>query len=49
MRGDAAGQLRREDAWRRLAQLAVGRADDPVKLALRPEGADPEKLDLSAL
>ena len=49
MRGDAAGQLRREDALRRLAQLAFGRANDPVKLALRPEEADPEKLDLSAL
>ena len=49
MRGDAAGQLRREDALRRLAQLAFGRANDPVRLALRPEAADPEAMDLSAL
>ena len=49
MRGDAAAQLRREDALRRLAQLAFGRANDPVRLALDPKGADPEALDLSAL
>ena len=42
MRGDVASQLRREDALRRLA-------NDPVKLALRPKEADPERLDLSAL
>ena len=49
MRGDAAGQIRREDALRRLAQLAFGQANDAVRLALRPETADPETLDLSAL
>ena len=49
MRGDAAGQIRREDVLRRLAQLAFGQANDAVRLALRPETADPETLDLSAL
>ena len=49
MRSDAAGQLRRDDAVRRLAQLAFGRANDAVKLALRAEGTDPDQLDLSAV
>lgn len=49
MREDAAGQIRREDAVRRLAQLAFGRANDAVLLALRPEQAEVEALDLSAV
>ena len=49
MRSDAAGQLRRDDAVRRLAQLAFGRANDAVKLALHAEGTDPDQLDLSAV
>ena len=49
MRTDAAGQLRREDVLRRLAQLAFGRANDAVRLALRPGEVDPEELDLSAV
>lgn len=49
MRTDAAGQLRREDALRRLAQLAFGRANDAARLALRPGEVDPEGLDLSAV
>ena len=49
MRSDAAGQLRRDDAVRRLAQLAFGRANDAVKLALRAGGTDPDQLDLSAV
>ena len=35
MREAAVGQLRREDALRRLAQLAFGQANDGVELALR--------------
>ena len=49
MRGSAAAQLRREDALRRLAELAFGRANDAVRLALRPEEAAPETMDLSAV
>ena len=49
MRSDAAGQLRRDDAVRRLAQLAFGRANDAVKLALHAGGTDPDQLDLSAV
>lgn len=49
MRFSAANQIRREDVVRRLAQLAFGRANDAVKLALHPETADPDMLDLSAL
>ncbi len=49
MRTDAAGQLRREDALRRLAQMAFGRANDAVRLALHPGEVDPEGLDLSAV
>lgn len=47
MRG--AGELRREDALRRLAQLAFGRANDAARLALNPRGVDPGALDLSAV
>ena len=49
MRDAAAGELRREDALRRLAQLAFGRANDAVRLALNPKGLDPGYLDLSAV
>ena len=49
MRGAAAGELRREDALRRLAQLAFGRANDAVRLALNPREVDPGELDLSAV
>lgn len=49
MRNSAAGQLRREDALRRLAQIAFGQAGDVVRLALRPETADPEGMDLSLI
>lgn len=49
MRGAAAGELRREDALRRLAQLAFGRANDAARLALAPREVDPGGLDLSAV
>ena len=49
MREAAAGELRREDALRRLAQLAFGRANDAVRLALAPKETDPGALDLSAV
>ena len=49
MRETAAGQIRREDVLRRLAQLAFGRANDAARLALQAGQADPEKLDLSAV
>ena len=49
MRETAAGQLRREDVVRRLAQLAFGRANDAALLALHPREADPAALDLSAV
>lgn len=49
MRGAAAGELRREDALRRLAQLAFGRANDAARLALSPREVDPGSLDLSAV
>lgn len=49
MRSAAAGELRREDALRRLAQLAFGRANDAARLALSPKEVDPEALDLSAV
>jgi len=49
MRSAAAAELRREDAVRRLARLAFGRADDAFRLALHPKEADPSKLDLSAV
>lgn len=49
MRAGAASQIRKEDVIRRLAQLAFGRVNDAVKLALRPAEAEPEKLELSAV
>ena len=49
MRRAAAGELRREDALRRLAQLAFGRANDAARLALAPKEVDPGSLDLSAV
>ena len=45
----AAAELRREDALRRLAQLAFGRANDAARLALNPREVDPGALDLSAV
>lgn len=50
MREAAAGQIRREDVLRRLAQLAFGRVNDAVRLALG--GGDistVDQLDLSAV
>ena len=49
MRSNAAGQIRREDVIRRLAQLAFGRVNDAVKLALHPSEADAEQLELAAV
>lgn len=49
MRADAAAQIRREDVLRRLAQLAFGRANDAVRLALGQRDTDLEALDLSAV
>ena len=49
MRNNAAGQIRREDVIRKLAQLAFGSAADAVRLALKPERSDLEALDLSAV
>ena len=49
MRADTAAQVRREDVLRRLAQLAFGRANDAVRLALGRDGIDPEQMDLSAV
>ena len=49
MRGNAAGQIRREDVIRKLAQLSFGSAADAVRLALKPEQSDPGALDLSAV
>ena len=49
MRTDAVAQVRREDVLRRLAQLAFGRANDAVRLALGQGGTDLETLDLSAI
>ena len=49
MREAAAGQLRREDVLRRLAQLAFGQANDGVKLAMQGQSALAEGLDLSAV
>ena len=43
------GQICRQDAVRRLAQLAFGRVNDAVRLALGAGGADAETLDLSAV
>lgn len=44
-----AAQIHREDVLARLAQLAFGRANDAVKLALHSGEAEPEQLDLSAV
>jgi len=49
MRGASAAELKREDVIRRLAQLAFGRANDAVRLALNPREADPSELELSAV
>ena len=49
MREAAVGQLRREDVLRRLAQLAFGRANDVVRLALLGREAGMEHMDLSAV
>lgn len=49
MREAAAGQVRREDAIRRLAQLAFGRVNDAARLALHSGEADLEALDLFAV
>ncbi len=49
MRKAAAGQVRREDAVRRLAQLAFGRVNDAARLALHSAEADLATLDLSAV
>ncbi len=47
-RADLSGQIRREDAVRRLCELAYGRANDAVRLAL-DRSCDPAKLDLAAV
>lgn len=49
MRAAAAGQLWWDDAIRRLAQLAFGRANDAVEPTLHAGEADTEGLDLSAV
>ena len=49
MRSNTAGQIRREDVIRRLAQLAFGRVNDAVKLALHLSEADAEQLELAAV
>ena len=49
MRNNAAGQIRREDVIRKLAQLAFGSAEDAVRLALRPDAFDLKSADLSAV
>ena len=49
MRNNAAGQIRREDVIRKLAQLAFGSAEDAVRLALRPDTCDLKSADLSAV
>lgn len=49
MRESSAGQIRREDAVRRLAQLAFGRVNDAARLALHSADADIAALDLSAV
>lgn len=49
MREAAAGQLRREDVLRRLAELAFGRANDAARLALRSGETDLKGLELSAV
>jgi len=51
MRDDSRNQILREDAVRRLAELAFGRANDAAALALSAPGQHPpvDKLDLSAV
>lgn len=49
LRCGLAGQVRREDVIRRLAQLAFGGANDAMKLALGPGEVDTEQMDLSAV
>ena len=49
MRESVAGQIRREDAVRRLAQLAFGRANDAARLAFQPGETELAKLGLSAV
>ena len=49
MREAAAGQVCREDAVRRLAQLAFGRVNDAAALAFQRGEADLGTLDLSAV
>ena len=50
MRAAGAAQILREDAVRRLAELAFGRANDAVALALSPEDRENiDGLDLSAV
>ena len=49
MRKAFAGQVRREDAVRRLAQLAFGRVNDAAALAFQRGEADLGTLDLSAV
>lgn len=51
MRAAAGAQILREDAVRRLAELAFGRANDACLLALTPEEGRPNltSLDLSAV
>lgn len=51
MRAAGSAQILREDAIRRLAELAFGRANDAVTLALSPPENPPavETLDLSAV
>ena len=49
MRETAAVEITREDAVRRLAQLAFGRVNEAAAMALRPGEADPMTLDLSAV
>lgn len=49
MREAAAGQLRREDVLRRLAQLAFGESRDGVRLALEGRQADLTDMDFSAV
>lgn len=43
-----AGEIRRQDVTRRLAELAFGKANDCVRLALE-DGPELDKLDLSLL
>ena len=49
MREAAAGELRQEDVLRQLAHLAFGRADDVLRLALRPGETELSGLDLTAV